>query len=295
MSPKIGDLLKVTRDDIQDFPGDTIDLIMQLQKNGWRAQRSNRNHVMLFAPDGEARYSASRNSNSAKYLAEDVRRYEKSKNIPEKVEVEYVEVKVITEKHPCPKDDCPRVFNSEENLKAHFAVDHEGKIMCPEEGCFEALNDKRHVGIHLRHKHGKVSPRNAERKRQEAAKAAREVEAEAEKLDSDTDVITETIGTGVYSPVTAADAWKDVGFLDSQPVFELQDIEDDEERAKKAEEIAKRWVAEAEEKERCDDLVVGRESWVLDMKDLLDMPVETVLKNMYAAGLGMEIRVWKEE
>lgn len=53
---KVGEALKVTRDDIQDFPGDTISIIMDLQKEGWRAQRSNRNHVMLLAPDGVTKH-----------------------------------------------------------------------------------------------------------------------------------------------------------------------------------------------------------------------------------------------
>lgn len=195
---KLGDILKVTRDDVQDFPGDTVDLIMDLQKEGWRAQRSNRNHVMLLAPDGVTRYSASRNASSAKYLAEDIARYKKGDkldgvndaDIQEKVEHEHDfspygnrmfrcsvcgetftekdRLIMVAKKVPCPHTDCPRVFISQEKVNVHLAVDHEGHVKCPD--CDETRENNRKLSIHRTHAHGYESPRKAQRKRQEAAR-----------------------------------------------------------------------------------------------------------------------------
>ncbi len=173
---KVGDLLKVTRDDIQDFPGDTTQLIMDLQKEGWRAQRSNRNHVMLLAPDGVTKYSASRNANSAKYLREDIARYNRGdKEVIEHPEEEEAAVPAH-EKFPCPHSDCIKFYASQEKLNVHIAVDHDGWVKCPD--CDEVRATTRSLSHHRRSEHGYVSPRYKQRKAQEANREAKKVQDE---------------------------------------------------------------------------------------------------------------------
>src|SRR6187402_2748032 len=174
----VGDLIKVTRDDIQDFPGDTIKLVLEMQKDGWRAQRSNRNHIMLFGPDGETRLSASRNADSARYLAEDLRKYNKANGKEEKV----VKVRTVSQKFPCIKEDCNRTFNSAENLTLHVGLDHDGLIKCPD--CNELAKDAKTLGRHRGIKHGYVSPRYAKRKAAEAKREKRDKAELFEVVDS---------------------------------------------------------------------------------------------------------------
>jgi len=206
---KLGDTLKVTRDEIIDFPKDTIELILDLQKEGWRAQRSNRNHVMLLAPDGVTRYSASRNVSSAKYLAEDIRRYKagEERQEPEKEEAEEV---AFHEKFPCPQVDCPRSFASQKKVNVHLAVDHEGQLKCPD--CDETRENKRKLSIHRTHAHGYVSPRKAQRKAQEARRKA-EMQAHMEGSSKNHQgEIVETVDEALKSGFAGgADAAREAG------------------------------------------------------------------------------------
>lgn len=162
----IGDALTVTRDDIKDFPPATITMILDMQKQGWRAQRSNRNHVMLLAPDGMTRLSASRNAASSKYLGEELKRY--NAKIPTQV--------LLTDgpkapRFPCPRSGCNKVFNSLENLSIHNNVDHEGLFKCPD--CMTFHKDSRRLNMHRARNHGYESPSKAKRLRQEAARKAK--------------------------------------------------------------------------------------------------------------------------
>lgn len=276
---KVGELLKVSRDDIQDFPGDTIDLIMSLQKEGWRAQRSNRNHVMLLAPDKITKYSASRNANSAKYLREDIARYKRGEQMLGEEALAKMEKEIAVpahEKFPCPQADCPRFYASQEKVNVHVAVDHEGWVKCP--NCDEVRDTVRSLSHHRRSIHGYVSPRYQKRKAQEANRKAKEV------LD---DVI-KTVDDGHFTqPAPIGQREKDLKEITKSMI-------DDTIRAA-ASDLP--WSTEDAKVVRTDDLefIDSRDSWVLDHRDIADRRIGTLEQILRATGLNMEIRVWKEE
>lgn len=257
---KVGELLKVTRDDIQDFPGDTIQLIMDLQKEGWRAQRSNRSHVMLLAPDGVTKYSASRNANSAKYLSQDIAKYKRGETMhgePENIE----EVKVQHEKFPCPHTDCPKQFVSQEKLNVHVAVDHEGYLKCPD--CDEVRANNRALSQHRSRKHGYVSPRYKRRK-----------ELEADKVKALNEVLE--VSTSKEGPEFVLREMRDPSEIYRQTRAQLAPDVDPE-------------VVRTEDIEFID----SRDSWVLNHHNIIDRRIGTLEQILDAIGLRMEIRVWK--
>lgn len=277
----VGDVLKVSRDDIQDFPGDTIDLILEMQKEGWRAQRSNRNHVMLLAPDGETRFSASRNANSAKYLAEDRRRYNKAQG---KEEVVPVKVKRVTQKFPCPRDDCNRFFNSEENLKLHVEVDHEKRIKCPD--CVETFAKAAGVGLHRRARHGYVSPGYAARKAKEAKRKS------SEDADQDPNVIAfdemvsdmdQSVYSGVFKDPEISVVATNLGYKSGDLLPNYHVGEDG---------VVTTIIEPKPLKEI--DFLDERDSWTLNLDEVMDMDLRTIVKVLHAAGLKLELRSWKE-
>lgn len=291
---RVGEALKVTRDDIQDFPGDTISIIMDLQKEGWRAQRSNRNHIMLFAPDGSTNYSVSRNKNSAKYLREDIARYNRGDKHPSGMNLEMTDEEValsLTEKFPCPYVDCPKQFISQEKVNVHVAVDHEGYLKCPD--CDEVRDNQRKLNIHRAKAHGYESPRKAQRKRQEASREARKT------LDTiEQNLKAETEGTHR----TEKSVGRDLKYL-----TEHNPRDTDESIPIKKDTIAADLLMSEEPKreslkglsiyvgEESNEPIVldERESWVLSDSDIQDRRVGTLRQILKAAGLEMEIRVWK--
>lgn len=295
---KVGEALKVTRDDIQDFPGDTIQLIMDLQKEGWRAQRSNRNHVMLLAPDGVSRYSASRNASSAKYLAEDVRRYKAGEERqPPEVEEEKTVVPA-SPKFPCPQKDCQKFYASQEKLNIHIAVDHEGYLKCPD--CDETRADLRRLNIHRTRTHGYVSPRKAQRKQQEANREA--VKAQLEK----------SAGFREDFEKLQEKAEKSIGREKLMDHMSLENIVPDESRISlkgieftQTVNVPDDVSPEDIYRETKNQLVSGgytdkldfideRDSWTLDLTGIMDMPIGDVARVLHAAGLRLEMRSWKE-
>ena len=157
---EIGDSTSLRREDINDFPPQTIKLILQVQSKGWRAVRSNRNHVMLLAPDGESRFSASRNSNSWKFLKEDIARYERAHPTVQAVET------VATERWSCPRPECNKVYTSMDQLNAHIQADHEGLVKCPD--CVHTAKNQRLLNLHRSKAHGYESPAKAGRLAAEA-------------------------------------------------------------------------------------------------------------------------------
>lgn len=325
----LGDQVQITRDDILDFSKGTIKLILELQKDkGWRAFRSSKNHVMLLAPDGVTRLGASRNNDATGYLQRAVRKYYEDKG-----EVEEAEKVVAAEKFACPRPKCPKFFNTLDNLTIHINVDHEGKVKCPD--CIETFEKPHVLGIHRAKAHGYVSPTRARRlelkaEREALLESLRE-QAKVEdalkygvdsaheagrKMGEDMkslDIIPESHRDGHHHIGTTKELvehFKEdidkileekgivptVQQLDSEEVFEVQHIEDDEEREKRIDRIVKHW-EQAKATRPVDEPLspeYNRDSWVLDMSMIMDVPVETVLKNMMAAGLNMEIRVWKE-
>lgn len=275
----IGDLLKVTRDDIQDFPGDTIELILELQKEGWRAQRSNRNHVMLLAPDGVTKYSASRNASSAKYLREDIARYKRSVGDELAKEEEVPK----QEKVPCPRPDCPKFFASLDHLNFHIAVDHEGRLGCPEKDCFETFSKANVLGRHRQLVHGYVSPKYAKRKAQEAKRAEKNVlddiidTVDMGELGTDSDE-TPAVSDEMPNPkparfgVDVVETYMEgVGAFNSSEDVRVDRTENDVE------------------------FIDNRDSWVIAHKPLRRRRIEDIEQTYAAAGLKMEIRVWREK
>lgn len=284
---KVGEALKVTRDDIQDFPGDTISIIMDLQKEGWRAQRSNRNHVMLLAPDGVTKYSASRNANSAKYLTEDIARYKRGETThgePENIE----EVKVQREKFPCPHTECPKQYASQEKLNVHIAVDHDGWVKCPD--CDEVRATTRSLSHHRRSKHGYESPRYKRRKELEAEKVKALDEVLAATTEGSQDVIND--GT-TFDEEFLEDHLRN---YDGRPVLDIMDLRNlvpnDFPGLKR---LAATTTNVDPEVVRTEDMefIDSRDSWVLNHHNIIDRRIGTLEQILDAAGLRMEIRVWK--
>lgn len=313
----IGDLMKVTRTDIQDFPGDTIDLIIDLQKEGWRAQRSNRNHVMLFAPDGVTKYSASRNASSAKYLREDIARYKRGdkiltedelKEIMDKEAVHDHDLKPYgdegryrcticggntfteadlpaSQKFPCPHAGCQKFYTSQVKLNVHIAVDHEGYLKCPD--CDEVRINERLLSIHRSRSHGYESPRKAQRKAQEANRAAKKIKGETPLTP---EVIEELRG----GPVDLEKVHT-IEFTQHNVAPQALDPEEvaDQTRAQLA---VIRGSAQSTEVVRTEDdleFIDSRDSWVINHELLSRKRIRELEEMFGASGLLMEIRVWK--
>lgn len=322
---KVGELLKVTRDDIQDFPGDTIQLIMDLQKDGWRAQRSNRNHVMLLAPDGVTKYSASRNANSAKYLSEDIARYNRGDKHPSGENLEHTDEEVAVpahEKFPCPHADCPKFYASQEKVNVHVAVDHEGYLKCPD--CDDVFKRPAGLGLHRANKHGYESPTKSKRKKQ------REVKENLKKL-VEPDMVPQRLRDGekfdphfveqlVEKDVIPVKDVMDIhhitpkegslkGLVTSSTEFDPPlEFAPSETFVQQMSEPVKISNAEIYRQTRA-QLVAGvdpevvrtadlefidsRDSWVLDHYEIANRRIGTLEQILDAVGLRMEIRVWK--
>lgn len=289
---KIGDVMKVDRSDVLDFPGDAVDLLMLLQKNGWRAQRSNRNHVMLLAPDGVSRYSLSKNPNSAKYLMEDVRRYEKgekslSKEEIDRMNTEVVEDVVVTEKFPCPHTNCFKTFMSQDHLNVHIGVDHENMLVCPEKDCFELFTRPQSLGRHRQIKHGYESPNYKKRKAKEEERRQAEDAMKTSLLmgegsngvNNARETVEKVLGEASESTITQHNyADKNVSPAEIYRHTRAQL------RSRIGESVTEPV-----------DFIDERDSWTLDVAYIDDMPIRDVARVLYAAGMNLEMRVWKEK
>lgn len=246
----IGDELKVGRADILDFPEDTIRTILEMQKEGWRAQRSNRNHVMLFAPDGETKLGASRNASSGKYLGEELRKY----NARQGKVVQVVEKSGTAQKWACPRPDCNKVFVSSEKLNVHINLDHEGKLQCPD--CGEFFSRAASLGRHRQAKHGYVSQHYKARKRHEAKRIQREKAIDRRLLELRGGPDLEDLLPVVSQP----EPWTET---------------------------------KIETKVDPIDFIDERDSWSIDLQPLQGTKLFKIQEVLNAAGLEMEIRVWK--
>ncbi len=176
--PSIGEQLLMQRSDLLTFPKETVDLILEMQKEGWRGHRNSQGHVKMLAPDGVTYVMATQNPNSPKYVRSGYRQYNKNNDISGKEEVNSSSEKK-PQKWPCARPTCPKVYATEQQLNTHIAVDHEKQLVCEYTNCFETRATKQKLSLHMTAKHGYVSPRKAQRKKQEAARADREVLDEA--------------------------------------------------------------------------------------------------------------------
>lgn len=304
---KIGDVLKVTRDDLNDFPKDTKDLIMDLQKEGWRASRSGSNHVVLLAPDGFTRITASRNKNSYKYLQEDLKRANAAhtRNIKEKSE------DMLSEKHACPRENCPKFFNSEESLDLHIDVDHEGFLLCPEENCKETYARPQALARHRQVAHGYISPNRERRKAQEAKRAGRDILNDVMKTvdsgdfglgdDSDTPIVSKMSRESTGRPLTEMEEAVEIANagIPDPPVKSINGVvvKGDWKPVYDGEDIVGHSLyvePEAKDVERI-DFLDDRDSWVVDDPDMMSHPVNTLRQILNAVGLDMEVRVWRKK
>jgi len=301
----IGESLKLTRADLLGFPGDTVDLIMEMQKDGWRAQRSSRSHVALLAPDGKTRLGASQNPNSHKYLSQALRSYQKKQDKEEVVEKK---VTKVAQKWPCPRPTCHKTFASEEKLSVHISVDHEGLLKCP--SCDKVFKRPASLGVHRYQAHGYESPTRARRK---------EIEAEKQKLLEDLksqdtlitvpegEVVEVIVATEKVKPLYVApgvdaeiplltDPWEPKAEVPtlvqhnvSPATVSPADI---------AKQVTRQLSAiESAPDKKGDDYVPfidERDSWTIDIELLGRMRIGNLKEMLKATGLNMEIRVWKD-
>lgn len=164
--PSIGDSLLLKRGDLLTFPKDTVDLILEMQKEGWRGHKDSKGHVKMLAPDGETHVMATSNRNSPTYLRQGYTQYNKRGGVKKE---EKVAVKV-SQKWPCARPLCPKVYATEQQLSDHIMVDHEKLLLCPELDCHETFKRPAGLGLHRANKHGYISPTKAKRAAQKAEK-----------------------------------------------------------------------------------------------------------------------------
>jgi uncharacterized C2H2 Zn-finger protein len=283
----IGDQLKLRRDDIKAWPEETIKLILEMQKDGWQAYRSNNHHVVLMAPDGETTLGASTNKNSAKYLAEKLRAYNKA-NGKEKKVVTPAEVKSkVSQKWPCARPDCIKVFATEGKLNRHIAVDHEGKFGCPD--CDEVFSTPQGLGRH-RTKHGYVSPKYEQRQKQAENRKKKSAKEDAVKVEEPKEteqvpasVVDETSkSTGRGESETVHMAFDTDGVTVQTPLGQFAFP------AVVTEEI----VPSVEHVSFIDD----RDSWTIDLvEEIQAQKIRHLKRTLNSVGLEMEIRVWRKK
>ena len=164
----IGDRLALTRDDMRAWPGDTQDLIMQVQREGWSAYRTNNHHIKLLAPDGVTVLGVSTNKDSYRYTSEKVRKYKREH--PTAAPAQPAKARP-TQKWPCPRPGCNKVYDTLDHLDLHIAVDHENLVKCPD--CSYTHRLDRIVKIHRSKVHGYESPSKAGRLAAERKRAAK--------------------------------------------------------------------------------------------------------------------------
>lgn len=315
--PSVGELLQLTRKDMAGFPETSIKYVLELQKKDWKATRSNRSHIAVMSPDGMHRFGLSQKEGGLAYLKRDVRKYYAARGEEENEVVE----KKVTTKFPCPRPECNKVYASLEHLDTHIAIDHEKRVACAEPGCRETFKSKQVMGRHRQVKHGYQSPRYKERKAQEARRAQKKAEeeiAESREETADTNAMIDYLKADAEAaagikPVSIEKVMEfmEQGIKPSQVVETVGTDEfvffnmSDEEIAQKAKEFGiddptliqslTDRISEGYCAKEGNEFYDKRESWTLDLQDLLryEYKVEDVVTMMAAAGLGLEIRVWK--
>ena len=316
--PSVGELLQLTRKDMAGFPETSIKYVLELQKKDWKATRSNRSHIAVMSPDGMHRFGLSQKEGGLAYLKRDVRKYYAARGEEENEVVE----KKVTTKFPCPRPECNKVYASLEHLDTHIAIDHEKRVACAEPGCRETFKSKQVMGRHRQVKHGYQSPRYKERKAQEARRAQKKAEeeiTESREETADTNAMIDYLqadaeaASGIKPDMTVSmDVLQHYTELGMKPPqiggsvgtlgFDINEFEAELRNQVEDPDPLRGLDAEAERlrEERALlveelDFIDTRDSWTLDLQDLLrnGYKIEDVVTMMAAAGLGLEIRVWK--
>lgn len=241
----------IGRGAIKAFPSDTITLILKAQREGWRVYWGSQNHLIMLAPDGKTRLTVSRNSGSAKYLSDDLRRYERNNRSPKEESVS-----VPTPKFVCPRPDCNKTYVSLETLNHHTQVGHEKLLPCPD--CAHAAKTVQALNTHRALRHGYESPEKGRKNRT----------AERRRLEALANEALDVPQEPAYPPLK-------VGL---PKVREAQPIQSPQPAAPPI------------------DFIDDRNSWTISHEnDQLHSMTISQLAGVYAAaGLSLEIRVWKD-
>ena len=321
----VGDLLQLTRKDMAGFPEVSVKYILELQKKGWKGTRSNRSHVAMMSPDGAHRFGLSQKEGGLAYLKRDVNKYYAARGeAPDMGDNVKAEKQKVIEKVQCPREDCNKTYASLEKLNVHIGVEHENKVVCEHTFCDDLFNSKKVMRLHMARKHDYQSPRYKQRKAQEAARAKKKEEETAaalpamvDYLQKDAEATTKIMEGGVEALNELNDEMRQqavmvdvetvnhytqlgmkpprIGESVGRVYLEQEDIDDweAEQRALRAD--ANRLQEERDLLVEEIDFIDTRDSWTLDLKDILERrsTVEEVVTMMAAAGLGLEIRVWK--
>jgi hypothetical protein len=275
----IGDQLELKRSDLLDFKKETVDLILEMQKDGWRGHRNKQGHVAMLPPDGERAVMATSNTNAYTYLRQGLNR---SLERSGKKEAVTTPTPKTVQKWPCARPGCPKVFNSEENLNHHIHVDHEGMLPCPNyPECKEYFKRPASLGLHRANKHGYVSPTKAKRdatkkKKKEKVVLDKVVEDLEEKPNVTEEDPSVSVDVASYETTEALDATFVRAYADGDIGISItanQEINDAIEHV---------------------DFYDERDSWTVDDPDMMAHSVNTLRSILNAVGLDMEIRVWRK-
>lgn len=313
----IGDQLELKRSDLLNFPKDTVDLILEMQKDGWRGHRNSQGHVKMLAPDGKTHVMATSNKNSATYVRSGYNQYKKKHG---EKKVNSSSQKVV-QKWPCARPGCPKVYASEQQLSDHIMVDHEKKLLCPDKDCHEVRDTKQKLTIHMTHAHGYVSPRKAQRKKQEANRAAlakaKEQAAKDEEqfqreettaaileagkflegADESTGRIIDSIPVEHLVPQEGKTSLKDLArghMLDEFPEFTATNeqpvfVQYSEGQIQTAEEIYRHTRNQLNSLGKLPRPQQPQEV-TLNLDDIMDMDIRTVARVLHAAGMKLTLR-----
>ena len=236
---------------IKDFPSDTITLILKARSEGWRVFRGSRNHVIMLAPDGKTRLTVSRNSGSAKYLSDDLRRYAKTSQ-PLREEP----MLTAHSKFPCPRPGCNKTYVSLEALDHHTQVEHEKLLLCPD--CRHTAKTVQALNTHRALRHGYESPEKGRKNRT----------AERRRLEALANEALAVPQEPAYPPLK----------VELPKVREAQPIPSPQPAAPPI------------------DFIDDRNSWTISHENdqLHSMTISQLVGIYAAAGLSLEIRVWKD-
>lgn len=272
--PSIGDSLELTPKDLNKFNKKMTDEILQAQKDGWRGHVNRQGHVSMLAPDGKDTVVVSANHNAVNQLLLGINRYRR--RIGETVEDPQPKEKV-SQKWPCARPTCPKVYATEQHLNDHIAVDHEKKLLCPEPGCHETRDSNQKLSIHRTHAHGYVSPNKAQRKKQEANRKAKAKTQE---------VVDQVV-------VEVLEGKRPNGYVENELTEEGTDEEEDIALLMAGgldEEEAREFLQGASESTGRDGLKFDPEIHLsVDLEQIQDMDIRTVARVLNAAGLKLNL------
>lgn len=311
----IADQLLLTRGDLLNFPKDTVDLILEMQKDGWRGHRNSQGHVKMLAPDGKTHVMATSNKNSATYVKSGYNQYKKKHG---EKKVNSSSEKVV-QKWPCARPGCPKVYASEQQLSDHIMVDHEKKLLCPDKDCHEVRDTKQKLTIHMTHAHGYVSPRKAQRKKQEANRAKKKLNEEGKLTEEQREAVNayleetsplikdhilkhaddevkavleagaegareagESIGRDIVEVTKGGLVRNEFGFGELQQHVETP-------KQLTSEEIERQLTRQINTIDNITSRKPPQQAITLNLDDIMDMDIRTVARVLHAAGMTLEL------